>query len=57
MNGSVLSGMFVGVLALTLLVYVLRGLGIFTFLPGGTILVLFVLSCALGVAILLGRRG
>jgi hypothetical protein len=42
---------FAGTLAVTVLVYVLRGFGVpgFTALPGGLILILILLSLAIGI--------
>ena len=40
---------FFGVLIVTLVVYILRGMGILSFLPGGILLILIALSLLLGL--------
>ena len=46
---NLISAIFAGVLGLTVAVYVLRGFGILTFLPGGVIWMLILLSIATGI--------
>jgi uncharacterized membrane protein YccC len=43
-------------LGLTILIWLLRGLGILTFIPGGTIWLLLLLAIAVGVWIRVQRR-
>lgn len=40
----------------TILIWLLRGFGILTFIPGGLILILLVLAIAVGIFSLLQRR-
>jgi hypothetical protein len=49
-RSSSLGQLFWLILGLTLLVYVLRGIGILSFIPGGVILLLLALSLILGIA-------
>lgn len=46
---SILARLFISFIALTLITYLLRGLGLLTFIPGGVILVLFALSILSGI--------
>lgn len=46
---------FVSLLALTLLVYVLRGLEVLTFLPGGILLGLIFLCVVTGIALSIAK--
>ncbi|GFE70059.1 hypothetical protein [Chroococcus sp. FPU101] len=46
---SILARLFISLIALTLITYLLRGLGILTFIPGGVILVLLALSILSGI--------
>jgi hypothetical protein len=48
-NTSYFKSLFLGSLAVTLLVYILRGMGILTFLPGGLIWLLILLSVITGI--------
>lgn len=48
-NTSYFKSLFLGSLAVTLLVYILRGIGILTFLPGGLIWLLILLSVITGI--------
>ncbi|OKH23465.1 hypothetical protein NIES593_09545 [Hydrococcus rivularis NIES-593] len=48
-NTSVLGYLFAISLLVTLVVYLMRGLGILTFIPGGIILFLFALSILTGI--------
>jgi hypothetical protein len=43
-RGRIWNYLFFAIIPLTLLTYVLRGLGIFAFIPGGIILLLIILS-------------
>jgi hypothetical protein len=49
-RSSSLGQLFWLILGLTLLVYILRGIGILSFIPGGVILLLLALSLILGIA-------
>ncbi|MBD2577661.1 hypothetical protein [Oscillatoria sp. FACHB-1406] len=46
---STLGYLFLMVLGLTILVYLLRGFGVLTFIPGGVIWILMLLSLASGL--------
>ena len=46
----------VGLIAVTISVYILRGVGILTFIPGGIIYLLFLSAIALGFLSQLARR-
>jgi hypothetical protein len=48
-NTSYLKSLFLGCLGVTLLVYILRGMGILTFLPGGLIWLLILSSVVTGI--------
>ncbi|MFM7279481.1 MAG: hypothetical protein ACKO1I_17960 [Microcystis aeruginosa] len=48
-NFSYLKSLFFGFLLVTVLVYVLRGMGILSFLPGGLILLLILSSVVTGI--------
>ena len=48
-NSSYLKSLFFGFLLVTVLVYVLRGMGILSFLPGGLILLLILSSVLTGI--------
>lgn len=48
-NSSYLKSLFLGFLLVTVLVYVLRGMGILSFLPGGLILLLILSSVVTGI--------
>ena len=48
-NSSYLKSLFFGFLLVTVLVYVLRGMGILSFLPGGLILLLILSSVVTGI--------
>ncbi|TRU81915.1 MAG: hypothetical protein EWV76_04620 [Microcystis novacekii Mn_MB_F_20050700_S1] len=48
-NSSYLKSLFFGFLLVTVLVYILRGLGILSFLPGGLILLLILSSVVTGI--------
>ena len=41
--------LFLGVLGITLLLYIIRGFGFLTFLPGGLLHILFLLSLVTGI--------
>ena len=47
---------FLSILGLTLLVWILRGVGLLTFLPGGVIWILILLSFVAGILNTLVRR-
>ncbi|MEG4334632.1 hypothetical protein Q5691_16875 [Microcoleus sp. w1-18aA5] len=47
---------FLTILTLTLLVWILRGVGILTFIPGGVIWILILLSFVAGILSTLLRR-
>ncbi|AVQ72680.1 hypothetical protein B5D77_16395 [Microcystis sp. MC19] len=47
-NSSYLKYLFLGFLLVTVLVYILRGMGILSFLPGGLILLLILSSVVTG---------
>jgi hypothetical protein len=49
-RSSSLGQLFWLILGVTLLVYILRGIGILSFIPGGVILLLLALSLILGIA-------
>ncbi|CCI15769.1 conserved hypothetical protein [Microcystis aeruginosa PCC 9806] len=49
MRSSYLKSLFFGFLLVTVLVYVLRGMGILSFLPGGLILLLILSSVVTGI--------
>ena len=42
--------LFAAVLGLTIVIYLLRGMGVLGFIPGGTLWVLILLSIASGIA-------
>jgi len=46
----------VGLIVVTIIVYILRGVGILTFIPGGIIYLLFLSAIALGFLSQLARR-
>ena len=46
----------VGLIVVTVIVYILRGVGILTFIPGGIIYLLFLSAIALGFLSQLARR-
>ncbi|GCA70739.1 hypothetical protein MiYa_02274 [Microcystis aeruginosa NIES-2519] len=48
MRSSYLKYLFLGFLLVTVLVYILRGMGILSFLPGGLILLLILSSVVTG---------
>ncbi|MDB9506560.1 MAG: hypothetical protein GPI96_12525 [Microcystis aeruginosa BS13-02] len=48
-NSSYLKSLFFGFLLVTVLVYILRGIGILSFLPGGLILLLILSSVITGI--------
>lgn len=48
-NSSYLKSLFFGFLLVTVLVYILRGMGILSFLPGGLILLLILSSLVTGI--------
>lgn len=48
-NSSYLKSLFFGFLLVTVLVYVLRGMAILSFLPGGLILLLILSSVVTGI--------
>ena len=48
-NFSYLKSLFFGFLLVTVLVYILRGMGILSFLPGGLILLLILSSVITGI--------
>ncbi|GBE75655.1 MAG: hypothetical protein ACK5N2_02685 [bacterium] len=48
-NSSYLKSLFLGFLLVTVLVYILRGMGILSFLPGGLILLLILSSVVTGI--------
>ncbi|MFM8309455.1 MAG: hypothetical protein ACKN87_21120 [Microcystis aeruginosa] len=48
-NSSYLKSLFLGFLLVTVLVYILRGMGILSFLPGGLILLLILSSLVTGI--------
>ncbi|GBL08570.1 hypothetical protein [Microcystis aeruginosa] len=48
-NSSYLKYLFLGCLLVTVLVYILRGMGILSFLPGGLILLLILSSVVTGI--------
>lgn len=48
-NSSYLKSLFFGFLLVTVLVYILRGMGILSFLPGGLILLLILSSVVTGI--------
>ena len=48
-NSSYLKSLFFGFLLVTVLVYVLRGIGILSLLPGGLILLLILSSVVTGI--------
>jgi hypothetical protein len=48
-NSSYLKSLFFGFLLVTVLVYILRGIGILSFLPGGLILLLILSSVVTGI--------
>ena len=48
-NSSYLKSLFFGSLLVTVLVYILRGMGILSFLPGGLILLLILSSVVKGI--------
>ncbi|MCA2555182.1 MAG: hypothetical protein IM466_16060 [Microcystis sp. M04BS1] len=48
-NSSYLKSLFFGFLLVTVLVYILRGMGILSFLPGGLILLLILSSVITGI--------
>jgi hypothetical protein len=48
-NSSYLKYLFLGFLLVTVLVYILRGMGILSFLPGGLILLLILSSVVTGI--------
>jgi len=47
---SKVAPIFVVVVAITIAVYILRGVGILTFIPGGILLLLILLSIVTGIA-------
>ncbi|BAG01443.1 MAG: hypothetical protein GPI90_08925 [Microcystis aeruginosa K13-05] len=49
MRSSYLKSLFFGFLLVTVLVYILRGMGILSFLPGGLILLLILSSMVTGI--------
>ena len=49
MRSSYLKSLFFGFLLVTVLVYILRGMGILSFLPGGLILLLSLSSVVTGI--------
>jgi hypothetical protein len=49
-------GVTVGLIAITIIVYILRGVGILTFIPGGVIYFLFLSAIALGFLAKLAHR-
>jgi len=49
-------GVTVGLIAITIIVYILRGVGILTFLPGGVIYICFLSAIALSFLSKLARR-
>ncbi|NJK48524.1 hypothetical protein HC931_10360 [Candidatus Gracilibacteria bacterium] len=49
MGSTFVGYLFVISLVLTLIIYIFRGLGILTFIPGGIILVLMALSLTTGI--------
>ena len=53
---NLLLGLSVGLIVITIIVYILRGVGILTFIPGGMIYLLFVGAIALGLLSKLARR-
>lgn len=46
---TMLRNLFLSLFAITLAIYVLRGLGILTFIPGGIILIAIALSIVIGI--------
>jgi 1,4-dihydroxy-2-naphthoate octaprenyltransferase len=46
---SILARLLLSLIALTLITYLLRGLGLLTFIPGGVILILIALSILSGI--------
>ena len=48
-NSSYFKSLFFGFLLVTVLVYILRGMGILSFLPGGLILLLILSSVVTGI--------
>jgi hypothetical protein len=48
-NSNYLKSLFFGFLFVTVLVYILRGMGILSFLPGGLILLLILSSVVTGI--------
>jgi hypothetical protein len=48
-NSSYLKSLFFSFLLVTVLVYILRGMGILSFLPGGLILLLILSSVVTGI--------
>lgn len=46
---SILARLLISLIALTLITYLLRGLGLLTFIPGGVILILIALSILSGI--------
>ena len=48
-NSSYLKSLFFGFLLVTVFVYILRGMGILSFLPGGLILLLILSSVVTGI--------
>jgi hypothetical protein len=50
------SRLTIGLILLTILVYILRGVGILTFIPGGIIYLLFLSAIGFGLLSQLARR-
>ena len=48
-SGSSLFNLLIALVAITIAVYLLRGFGILTFIPGGVILILVALSLITGI--------
>ncbi|WP_181280601.1 hypothetical protein [Aphanothece hegewaldii] len=46
---SILARVLISLIGLTLITYLLRGLGLLTFIPGGVILILIALSILFGI--------
>ncbi len=48
-RGRIWNYLFFGVIPLTVIIYVLKGLGILTFIPGGITLLLIILSLFIAI--------
>lgn len=56
MYANLFLGFSVGLFVVTILVYILRGVGILTFIPGGVIYLLFLGAIALGLLSKIARH-